>query len=1294
MAIYKAFTEKKEQISNPDAPIVLREEQKEAVLGAKKHFCTKKDGVYVPKTASRQYLWNAKMRFGKTFCALQLAKEMNVNRVLIVTHRPVVSDQWKEDFDKIYSDVKNVWGFGTKFDNDNEGDFYELEKSVRTHNHHYMFFASMQYLRRSTLVGGDNDGQLKKDILNNDWDLVVIDEAHEGTRTVLGQLVIERLNKDKTKLLHLSGTPFNLYSDFKDNEIFTWDYIQEQHAKKEWPEKHPNEHNPYEDLPEMKIFTYDLCKQFEYFKGEGANFTFSEFFRTWTGNPKADNKSSNGDYIGKQKNMPEGAKGRFVHEEDVKKFLDKLCEDSETSNYPFSKAKYQENFQHTLWVVPGVKEAKALENLLNEHEIFKAFNVINVAGNHVNDEEGENALDSVIKAIGEQPENTYTITISCGRLTTGVTVKPWTAVLYMKGSEMTSAATYMQTIFRVQSPAIINGMMKNECYVFDFSADRTLRMIAETAKYSSYARNKKNTKVNIDQTQEERDKEIIDQWISFCPICSLDGGEMKAFDVHEIFRQLERAYVNRLVLSGFNDNSLYDEEELLKMDPEMLRNLGEKIAQTTNMDKPKKISDRNFSMSHMTDEERRLLEEARRKANENKKKKKDPYDGLTEEEIEAIKAEKERKRKAREERDKRISNIRGIALRIPLMMYGGTEAGNPDESLTVDNFTRKIKDESWEEFMPRGVTKQDFNYVKKVFNATRFEEAGKRYRQLAREADFMHMEDRIERIAKIFACFHNPDKETVLTPWRVVNMHMSDTLGGYCFFNENFDGPNLKEIKDNEGKIVDYVTDIKPRFVDKGKVTKDIFKNSNAKVLEINSKTGLYPLYVTYSLYRNRFREYDYYGLFDERSVEEEQVVWDDIVKNNIYVICNTPMAASITRRTLFGFRDVNDDNIKAEKLVEKVIKSQDELVDNISRLGYWKCNRNKEKMKFNAVVGNPPYQQVVAKKDTNNGQKSVKNIFHHFQLIADKLGDYSSLIYPGARWIHQSGKGVSKFGYNQINDKKLSKLIYFIDAADVFENVDIVDGISIVLKDVKNSEKEFDYVFYKNGASYSIRMSHPGKELMPLDPRAKVIADKILKFVENKYSLLHDSVLSQKLFSIESDFVERNPNSVRTYSEGDFFDKTCEVKLLTNDKAGTAGRANWFIANRSEIKTGLEYLDKWKVIVSSAHAGGQKRSNQIEVIDNFSAFGRSRIALKTFDTREEANNFYKYVESEFIRFAFLLTEESLTSLAKLVPDIINYSNKNNLIDFSKDIDEQLYNLFNINNDEKVYIKDILRENR
>ncbi len=346
--------------------------------------------------------------------------------------------------------------------------------------------------------------------------------------------------------------------------------------------------------------------------------------------------------------------------------------------------------------------------------------------------------------------------------------------------------------------------------------------------------------------------------------------------------------------------------------------------------------------------------------------------------------------------------------------------------------------------------------------------------------------------------------------------------------------------------------------------------------------------------------------------------------------------------------------------------------------------------MKFDYVIGNPPYQEESDSISETNGQKPRKNIFHHFQLQADEISTLSSiLIYPGGRWIHQSGKGLKSFGLEQINDKRLSVLSFFPDSKDIFgASADLSDGISIVVKRQKKTTNGFTYIYHQKNESRKLQVDNPGNELIPLNPLDFNILNKIKSFVL-KYNLnyLHDSILPRSLFGIESDFVEKNPDQVKEYNPTTPFDKRSEIKLFSNDKAGKAGRAKWYIANKKIIKTNKEYITKWKVVVSSANAGGQKRDNQIEIIDNLSAFGRSRVALAAFETKREAENFFKYATSYIIRYAFLMNDEALSTLALKVPDLGNYE-QNNLLDFHKDIDKQMTRLMDLSEEEFAYIKE------
>lgn len=344
--------------------------------------------------------------------------------------------------------------------------------------------------------------------------------------------------------------------------------------------------------------------------------------------------------------------------------------------------------------------------------------------------------------------------------------------------------------------------------------------------------------------------------------------------------------------------------------------------------------------------------------------------------------------------------------------------------------------------------------------------------------------------------------------------------------------------------------------------------------------------------------------------------------------------------------------------------------------------------MKFDFVIGNPPYQIETAIKETENGQKRRKSIFQYFQKSCDEISrSGSALIYPAVRWIQQSGKGMDDFGKANINDPHLKKLIVYADAKDVFDETDIADGISIVIKNKNKTTNCFEYLYKKDAQEFCSVCQSPKNDIMLLNPNDNSIMGKIDFFVSNnKFLYLYDSILSQKLFGIESDFVEKNPDKIRLLDDR-CFDKNKEIKLLTNDKAGKAGRAKWFIVAKNLIPSHQDLISEWQVVVSSANAGGQKRDNQLEIIDNYSAFGRSRVALKSFKTQEEAENFYKYVKSYIIRYTFLMTDENLTSLAKKVPDILNYKSNNNIIDFSKDVDKQLCHQIQLTDEELIYIK-------
>ena len=777
--------------------------------------------------------------------------------------------------------------------------------------------------------------------------------------------------------------------------------------------------------------------------------------------------------------------------------------------------------------------------------------------------------------------------------------------------------------------------MKKRCYIFDFAPDRALTVMAETAQINSGV-GKKNT---------HQQKQAMANLLNFMPILGKSDNGMEPFNVDRMLTQIKKVYAEKAVRSGFEDDSLYNDNllTLTSDDAERFNKLNAIVGKTQKQKAPTKVT---INDSGLTDEEYDQAEKA---------KKKKPRE-RSQEEKEAM----EKLKEARKQQKTMISILRGVSIRIPMMIYGMDVDLSKD--ITIEDFIKEVDDESWKEFMPAGFTKGMFKEITKYYDAEVFIEAGRIIRQRAKSFDSLDFIERAEEIATLFSSFKNPDKETVLTPWRVVNMQIAKGIGGLNFYDDNFESmtdgatPNL-------------------HWVDTD-VTDSVY-HPESRIIDINAKTGLYPLHAAMSLY------YQYVQNNDDNRFDADSV-YRGILENNIYAIAKTPMAKTITERTLTGYKKYKT-NVAYIENFSSILKS------NIEE-GKRQVEEAFEKVKFDVVIGNPPYQEVTTGRMMKKGQQqSVRNVFHEFQLVADQVArKYSCLIYPGGRWIQRSGKGMADFGLKQINSPYLLEIIYYQQASEVFKDVAISDGISIVVKDYHKKNDGFKFSFIENGLEEQVSLCAPGDKLLVLNPKNSRIVEKIEAFIENNelHLISNSEVLNRALFKIESDFAERNPDKVEIYT-GQSLDYKNQIKLFTNDKGGKTGRATWFVADRDAIKVNTHLIDKWKVVVSSANAGGQKRDNQLEVLDNHSAFGRSRIALKAFDTEQEAQNFYKYMKSYIIRFAFLMTDESLSSLGKYVPDLIDYSSENNIIDFEDDnIDKQLQQLMKISDFEMEYIKE------
>lgn len=1423
--------------------IKFRPEQEKAIHDTVEYF----QKEFKDSNKGKHYLWNAKMRFGKTLSGLEVAKRCGYRSTLIITHRPVVDKGWHDDFAKIFrtpealadyhvKGLEPAYGRRMMDDNDSQGDFYTLTHEVDAGKMILVFFVSMQYLRLSQFVGGKERrlDPLKRAIMEYDWDFVMVDEAHEGIDAAAGVRVMNKLKKENTRILSLSGTPFNLLDKYEESEIYTWDYVMEQRAKLFWDEHHYGDPNPYADLPRMQILTFTLPKMLRDQVIENNEvFKFHEFFRVYTEEDKLqlqkliDNEPN---VIKKAEYQAELAKvkiDKFVHEKAINRFLDKLVEESDTSLYPFSTDDFRKHFRHTFWLLPGVKEAAALEQLLRKHEVFsEIFHIINAAGDgNIEDKNGSALADVLDNIRGNAKKNVtkkdYTITLSCGKLTTGVSVPEWTAVLCMKGSENTPAANYMQTIFRVQTHAVLEGRQKSDCYVFDFAPDRALTAVAETAKMAVYAQTEKGKKqMKLTQKKEE---EHLAAFIKLCPVLSMDEGEMgKHFSANQIFEKLSNVYIERAVRSGYADNSLYNPDQLMNLSPEQEKALGDVhdlLGSMPNAWKPEKINvnknglgDKNAeqvkyiyylsksealpprpSMSAKFDENgmptteddvwsdvmnnpvalfpylyvshsQLLNGEWSSFSNpilwkkwENKEK-----DDKTDE------AKKKREDENKEKRA-RMSVLRGVAIRIPLLVYGAeilleyndlNEKDSEDfkkwaekkdidlndksklsakekkdildwlvdVKLSPDYFTSLIDDASWEEFMPKGFTKETFNILKDCFDRSIFTGAAKRIRQMVKEADNLNTEDRIAKIATIFSYFHNPDKETVLTPWRVVNMHMSDTVGGWCFFNEEFDAPYTVENKYGENvnaaRPVGVEVDENNQLHFTNEVTKDIFSDYNSRILEINSKTGLYPLYMAYSLFKGaKEPNYRNVKLTGERGTSQnaEQYyhqagndleIWKDVLQDNIFVVCRTKMAVSITKRTLAGFRKDIRMNIRcyehdvsvtdlvsagvlkaADEHVTKegktyfyndheslecdmiyVLRAKPELFQNdiVRGKDFWHVynsiskseNEDINNMKFKAIVGNPPYQVM----DGGNSASALP-VYQDFVNTAKKLPHkYVSMIMP-ARW-YAGGRGLDSFREEMLNDKSIKALFDFSDSRLCFPTVNIAGGVCYFLQ-----EQSYQGIC----SVVNIDSTHKIADDRALNEYDVFVRSNYAIHILRKIALLEEEKLTNSVLS-------SNPFGFRTYARGESLPFEGCVTLITSEGQG--------YVKRSEIERNTNAVDCYNVIMTRAMSGGNKPSStgsyQVipatkRVILPGEICAETYICIGLFKDFNSANNLSKYLSTKFVRFLML---QALTSIMisqssfQFVP----------LQDFSRPwTDADLYAKYKLTEDEISYIEKLIK---
>lgn len=1182
-----------------EVKITLRPEQRDAIdktKAAYKHY--------------NRMLWNAKMRFGKTITALSLVKESKYKKVLIMTHRPVVNEGWFEDFNKIGM-TKAGYLYGSR--NRGHRSVDELENLGQP----YVYFASIQDLRGSTEIGGKVSDK-NHDVFSVAWDLVIVDEAHEGTQTDLAQNVLDAVlsNKRTTKLLELSGTPFNLLSDYDEEQIFTWDYTMEQEAKLAWSEEHPNEVNPYATLPKVSMYTFEMSDHFKdiNFTGDGLgrySFNFKEFFRT-------------------------DENGKFVHEKNVRQFLKNITSPGPT-NYPFANRTFRNNLRHTLWILPGIKECNALEDLLNEpgtvfHE--EGYKVINVVrGDKTADEEASQSdVERVNRAMDPDPATNKTITLTVRKMTTGVTIKPWTGVLFL--SNTNSAMQYLQAAFRAQTPYASETFgQKTNCYIFDFAPDRALTVMAEASSLSTGA-----GKLNSGE-QEERMTKLL----NFLPIIGEKGNKMHVYNVNTLLTKLKKAYAERAVRSGFDDNSIYSDKLLNIESQDILDKFNKLKAIVGTTKKEKQETKIDINKQGLTDEE----SETARKA-----KKKKPRE-RTKEEQEALDKVNALKRQRRT----LISILRGISIRIPMMIYGMDI--DFDEDVSIQQFMNRVDDVSWKEFMPADVTKEMFKEFIPYYDSEIFIEAGKIIRRRVKELDKADPLDRVEKIADIFGTFRNPDKETVLTPWRVVNMHLGKTIGGLVYYDDDYE--------------TQYVDGKSAMHWVSSENTERVY-HENTRILEINAKTGLYPLFAAASLYWKEFQKMNDQtaGKF---SLIDEQFIWQKILRENIFVVAKTPMAKEIATRTLRGYN--SDWDVNAE-YVENIIKDAKTDVDAEAK----KIEGLFGNMKFDVVIGNPPYQDST----TGDNDTYAAPIYSDFMNLSYALSDLVTLITP-ARFLFNAGGTSKQWNKKMLNDPHFKVVLYETNSNKIFPRTDIKGGIAISLRD---ANQEFEPI-----------------QVFTAFPELTHILKKVLKISKESLSQI---ISGRNIYKLSEQALIDHPEIVKLQSKGHSNDvgsgafKVLKNVIFYKDKPldgnddyvqflGLSNRNREFWWGRESYQEVPDSFYHYKVFIPEANGSGAIGEVLSTPLIGAPLIGATDtfISVGNFDNKFEAESALKYVKTKFARTMLGIkkaTQHNPKSTWEYVP--LQDFTPNSDIDWTKsipEIDQQLYKKYNLSEEEINFIE-------
>lgn len=1311
----------------------LRAEQQAAVEKTLEYYESGKE--------PREFLWNAKPRFGKTLTTYDFIRKIKPTSVLIVTNRPAIANSWYDDFKKFIAWQEPHMKFVSETDALNgkamtRKEFLEFIDTTTYENPAQITFISLQDLKGAKFAGGSYE-KLEW-VPGLEWDLLVIDEAHEGVDTHRTDIAFKQIKRKFT--LHLSGTPFKALAGgkFSEEQIFNWSYLDEQEAKQSWDPMLGT--NPYESLPTLNMFTYQMSKMIEEEVSEGLElgeddnidyaFDLTEFFRV-------------------------GDNGRFVYEESVKKFLDNLA----SGKYPFAKEEYRDELNHTFWLLPRVNSAKALEKLLKKHPVFKEYKVVLAAGDgrslqdNMNLEEealnfkaNTKSLDRVREAIKKFDK---TITLSVGQLTTGVTVPEWTAVLML--NNIKSPSLYFQAAFRAQNPYEYekDGKIyrKENAYIFDFSPDRTLLLYDEFANNLSGVREK---------TSDEREKNIK-KLLNFFPVIAEDeDGSMHEIDASEVLTIPTRITSKEVVKRGFMSNLLFAnisgifsghsqfKEILDKIPPEKNRCLEKRreieipdvmIDEDGDINIPNEVvigrskdlfGDKVFAPVEHREEILSVIDVAGEK--EHKKTIKQIANLITEslsEGFDNLKDTNKLSERRKEQIEKRFQTSLENSLEEKSLQTAQMLRELEKEFETKTKETEEEKDSYKLQTIVEEIEKKK-EEVKDQFVQELAHEVEEAINDVVEE-EIKTVEEKKKKTTEDDVRDHLRGFARTIPAFLMAYGDENTTLSN---FEENIEDDTFEELtsitKDEFRKLRDgfeYVTDEGETKKVPGLFNEVVF---NASIKEFMSTKERLANYFDESLEEDIF---DYIPpqktnqIFTPRRVvrmmvdaleEENPNIFSDknvkfadlyaksglyiteivkklnkglkeeipdqkerikwILENQVYICAPNDIIYNIVKNFVFG----NLDYVSTKNLkLADTMKLADEgkLAEEINIIF------GDDNLKFDVIIGNPPFQ------DETEGT-SDNPIYHLFMEESYKIADKVMFITP-ARFLFNAGKTPKTWNKKMLNDEHLKVIFFEQDSSKVFPNTDITGGITITYRDLN---KKFGKI-----GTYT-----PFKEL-----------NSILNKVKNRsdFKSIKDYVFPQNKFNLDilySDY----PDYRSIIGSGGREKRLTtsiinQLNIFTNNPSSNNDiKLIGIVENKRVYRyINLKYIEdhpnlkKYKIILPKSNGSGAIGEVESTPVIGTPLIGtplmgytQSFISIGSFENEFEAKAALKYIKTKFARTmlgTLKITQDNNKDTWLNVP--IQDFTPNSDIDWSKsisEIDQQLYKKYNLSETEINFIEE------